>query len=287
LIGSSARQWKRVASDLTAVKKALGADTVLGARRTTFEEAPSVDVAAAVEARIPREPISVIVSERGWIRAAKGRIEDPSTLTFKEGDKLAFLVPAETTDKLLLFASDGRFFTLACDKLPSARGQGEPLRLMIELDEKEKILAVFAHKAGRMRVLASKSGYGFLTSEDDALAMRRAGKQVLNVGEEGAVLCLEVAGDHLAVIGDNGKILIFPLNELPTMPRGKGVKLQSYREGGLRDGLVFTGEEGAYWIDSSGRRRAWSDWRGWIARRAASGRLAPRGFASNRRFGPS
>jgi topoisomerase-4 subunit A len=286
LIGSPARQWKRIAADLADVKKILGAETALGARRTTFEAAPSVDVAAAVEARIPREPITVIVSERGWIRAAKGRIEDPSTLTFKEGDKLAFLVPAETTDKLLLFASDGRFFTLACDKLPSARGQGEPLRLMIELDEKERVLAVFPHKAGRMRVLASKSGYGFLTLEDDAVAMRRAGKQVLNLGGEGAALCLEATGDHLAVIGDNGKILIFPLSELPTMPRGKGVKLQSYREGGLRDGLVFDSAEGAFWVDASGRRRAWSEWREWLGRRAGSGRLAPRGFASNRRFRP-
>jgi topoisomerase-4 subunit A len=285
LIGSDRRQWKRVGQDLEKAREVL-AKAPLGARRSTFAEAPAIDVAAAVEARIPREPISVIVSERGWIRAAKGRIEDPSTLSFKEGDKLAFLVPAETTDKLLLFASDGRFFTLACDKLPSARGQGEPLRLMIDLEDRVALVAVFAHKPGRHRVVASKGGYGFLMPEDEAIAFRKAGKQVLNVGADGAAICLEPTGDELALIGDNGKILIFPLSELPTMARGKGVKLQSYREGGLRDGLIFDSTDGAFWIDASGRRRGWPEWREWMGRRASAGRLAPRGFASNKRFRP-
>ncbi|HEX4741003.1 MAG TPA: DNA topoisomerase IV subunit A [Caulobacteraceae bacterium] len=286
LIGSTKAQWRRVGEELKAVRKVLGGDTKLGRRRSTFDTAPEVDLAAAIEARTPREPITVIVSERGWIRAAKGKVEDPSTLSFKEGDRLAFLVPAETTDKLLLFASDGRFFTLACDKLPSARGQGEPLRLMIELDEKERILAVFPHKAGRNRFLASKSGYGFVMPEDEAVAFRKAGKQVLNVGQESATLCLEIEGDQVALIGENGKILIFPVADLPVMPRGKGVKLQSYREGGLRDGLIFQEAEGAYWIDSGGRRRTWPDWTEWRGRRASAGRLAPRGFAANRRFTP-
>jgi topoisomerase-4 subunit A len=286
LIGSEREQWRRVGEELKEVRAILGPDTAIGRRRSTFEAAPDVDIAAAIEARIPREPITVIVSERGWIRAAKGRVEDPHSLSFKEGDKLAFAVAAETTDKLLLFASDGRFFTLACDKLPSARGQGEPLRLMIELDEKERILAVFPHKAGRKRFLASKEGYGFIATEDEAVAFRKAGKQVLNVGADGAALCLEVTGDQVALIGDNGKILIFAVSELPEMPRGKGVKLQSYREGGLRDGLIFAEGEGAYWIDSGGRRRTWPDWLEWRGKRASAGRLAPRGFAANRRFTP-
>src|ERR1019366_8706206 len=205
-------------------------------RRSQFADAPVVDASVAIEALVAREPITVILSERGWIRAAKGRIEDPSELKFKEGDKLGFLVPAETTDKLLIFASDGRFFTLPCDKLPSARSAGEPLRLMLDLDDRVDLIDVFAHKPGRKRVLASKAGYGFIMPEDEAIAFRRAGKQVLN-GE--AVVSLEAAGDHLAVIGDNGKVLIFPLAELPEMPRGKGVKLQSYREWALRDAAVF------------------------------------------------
>jgi topoisomerase-4 subunit A len=286
LMGSPRAQWKRVGSDLAKTRASLGSETALGRRRSTFADAPAIDVAAAIEARVAREPITVIVSERGWIRAAKGRIEDPASLPFKEGDRLAFAVPAETTDKLMIFASDGRFFTLPCDKLPSARGQGEPLRLMIELDDRVRIVSVFAHKPARRRVLASQAGYGFVMIEDDAVALRKAGKQVLNVAGEGAALCLEAIGDHLALIGDNGKILVFPVADLPTMPRGKGVKLQSYREGGLRDGLVFSAEEGAAWIDSSGRRRAWLDWRDWRGRRGSAGKLAPRGFASNRRFTP-
>jgi topoisomerase-4 subunit A len=157
---------------------------------------------------------------------------------------------------------------------------------MIELDDKERILAVFPHRPGRKRILASKAGYGFVALEDEAVAFRRAGKQVLNCEGEGAALCLEASGDCLALIGDNGKILIFPVAELPEMPRGKGVKLQSYREGGLRDGLVFAAAEGASWIDGGGRRRAWLDWRDWQGRRGAGGKLAPRGFASNRKFAP-
>ena len=233
-----------------------------------------------------REPITVILSERGWIRAARGRVEDRSELKFKEGDGLAFLVPAETTDKLLLFASDGRFFTLAGDKLPSARGQGEPLRLMLDLDDRVRILALFAFRPGGKRVLASKAGYGFVLPEDEAVAMRRAGKQVLSAGDAGAAFCLPADGDHLAVLGDNGKALIFPLAELPEMPRGKGVKLQSYREGGLRDGLTFTAADGASWTDAAGRSRAWPDWQAWLGRRAAAGRLVPKGFPASKRFRP-
>jgi topoisomerase-4 subunit A len=286
LLASEAEQWKRVGAGLREALKILGPKTAVGARRSTFETPPVIDAAATLEALVAREPITVIVSQRGWIRAAKGKVEDPKALTFKEGDALAFAVPAETTDKLLLFASDGRFFTLACDKLPSARGQGEPLRLMIDLDDKVAILAVFPHKAGRLRLLASKAGYGFVLDEDEAVAFRKAGKQVLNVDGEAAALCLEILGDHLAIIGDNGKILIFPVAELPTMTRGKGVKLQSYREGGLRDATLFNAADGAGWTDPSGRRRAWADWRDWVGKRGASGRLAPRGFAANRRFSP-
>ncbi len=283
MLASDKAQWKLVGAGLRAVRKVLGPDTAVGKRRSTFAVAPQVDLAATVEAMIVREPITVILSERGWIRAAKGRVEDPSELKFKEGDKLGFIVPAETIDKLVIFASDGRFFTLACDKLPSARGHGEPLRLMLDLDDKVGIIDVFAHKPGRKRILASKAGYGFVMPEEEAISFRRAGKQVLN-GE--ALVCLEAVGDQLAVIGDNGKILIFPLDELPEMPRGKGVKLQSYREGGLRDALAFKAEDGAAWIDQAGRTRVWPEWREWLGRRAASGKVAPRGFPTSKRFRP-
>ncbi len=283
MLASEAMQWKLVGTGLQDVREALGPGTAVGKRRSDFGEAPQVDVEAAAEAFVPREPITVILSEKGWIRAAKGRVDDPSELKFKEGDKLGFIVPAETTDKLLIFASDGRFFTVDCSKLPSARGHGEPLRLMVDIDDKVKIIDVFPYKAGRKRVLASKAGYGFVMPEDEAIAFRRAGKQVLN-GE--AVVSLEAVGDHLAVIGDNGKILVFPLEELPEMPRGKGVKLQSYREGGLRDVTVFKAEDGASWIDKAGRTCGWPEWRDWIGRRSAAGKLAPKGFPASKRFRP-
>ncbi len=286
LLASEKKQWNLVGVGLKAVRKILGPDTAVGKRRTDFAEAPQVDAAAAIEAMIVREPITVVISERGWIRAAKGNVQDPSELKFKEGDSLAFLVPAETTDKLLLFASDGRFFTLGCDKLPSGRGHGEPLRLMVDIDDAVKIMDVFTHKPGRKRVIASKAGYGFILPEDEAIAFRRAGKQVLTVDEAGACISLDAVGDHLAVIGDNGKILVFKLEELPEMVRGKGVKLQSYREGGLRDALVFTKATGPSWIDSAGRNRAWTDWTDFIGRRSSAGKIAPKGFAANKRFRP-
>ena len=298
MLGSDRMQWTLVGAGLREVRKTLNhprpgdqrrPSGVLG--RSTFEEAPQIDPAAAVESMVPREPITVILSERGWIRAQKGKVDDPSELKFKEGDKLAFLLPAETTDKLLIFASDGRFFTLACDKLPSGRGQGEPVRLMIELDDHVGIQAIFAHRPGRKLVLASRAGYGFVLPEEEAIDSKRGGKQVLTIDASnpktgGAAFCLEASGDHLAVIGDNGKALIFPLAELLEMARGKGVKLQGYREGGLRDGLVFAEADGPAWIDSAGRSRAWPEWRSWLGRRASAGRLAPRGFPASKRFRP-
>jgi len=294
MLASDAKQWKlvgvglsEVRASLLKIKHPLDKARPTGVKgRSIFEDAPVVDADAAIEALIVREPITIILSERGWIRAAKGKVEDPSELKFKEGDKLGFLVPAETTDKLLIFSSDGRFFTLGCDKLPSARGHGEPVRMMIELDDKVKIIDVFPFKAGRKRILASKLGYGFLMPEEEALANRKAGKQVLNVDAAGAAFCLEAVGDQFAVVGDNGKILIFPLEELPEMPRGKGVKLQAYREGGLRDGLSFNAETGAFWIDTAGRRREWAEWKEWAGRRAGAGKLAPKGFPTSKRFKP-
>jgi topoisomerase-4 subunit A len=286
MLADEKQQWKLVGVGLKDVRAILGPDTTLGRRRSTFDTAPVVDAEAAIEAMIVREPITVILSERGWIRAAKGRVEDPSELKFKEGDKLGFLVPAETIDKLLIFASDGRFFTVGCDKLPSARGHGEPLRLMLDLDDKTDIIDVFPFKAGSKRVIASKEGYGFVMPEEEAISARRAGKQVLNVGAKGAAFAMLATGDHLGVIGDNGKILIFPLAELPEMPRGKGVKLQTYREGGLRDAIVFNEADGATWIDPAGRTRVWAEWKDWLARRAAAGKLAPKGFPTSKRFKP-
>ena len=282
MLGSDKAQWALVGEGLKHVKAQL---KDLNVRRSIFADAPEVDADAAIEALIVKEPITVILSDKGWIRAAKGRVDDPSELKFKEGDKLAFLVEGQTTDKLLIFASDGRFFTLGCDKLPSARGHGEPVRLMLDLDDKVGIVDVFAHQPGGKRLLASKEGYGFILPEAEAIAFRRAGKQVLN-GK--ALVCLPIkpGDDQVAVVGDNGKILVFPVDELPEMPRGKGVKLQTYREGGLRDATAFNAEAGAGWIDAAGRNRDWPDWREWLGKRAGAGKLAPKGFPTTKRFRP-
>jgi topoisomerase-4 subunit A len=282
MLADDRAQWTLVAAGLRQVKAGLGR---LNDRRSIFADAPQVDAEAAIESMIVREPITVILSDRGWIRAARGRVEDPSELKFKEGDKLGFLVPAETTDKLLIFASDGRFFTLGADKLPGARGHGEPLRLMIDLDDRVDILDIFVHRPGAKRILASKEGYGFILPEEEAIAFRRAGKQVLNAQQ--ALACLPLGeADQLAVIGDNGKLLVFPTAELPEMPRGKGVKLQSYREGALRDAAAFKAADNLATVDASGRTRLWPEWRDWAGRRASAGKLAPKGFPANKRFRP-
>jgi topoisomerase-4 subunit A len=175
-------------------------------------------------------------------------------------------------------------FTLAGDKLPPGRGHGEPLRLMIDLDERVKPVAVFAHRPGRKLLVASKAGYGFVVPEAEVIASKRGGKQVLNVDAQGAgatggaAAIMDAEGDHVAVMGDNGKVLVFPMEELPEMGRGKGVKLQAYKDGGLRDITVFRKEDGPVWLDPAGRRRAWDDWTDWLGKRAAAGKLAPRGF---------
>ena len=270
LINSQTRQWTRVGKELAEVKKVMASP-----RRTTFADAPQIDAATIFESTVEREPATVILSERGWIRAAKGKIDDPSELKFKEGDKLGFLVPCETTDKLLIFASDGRFFTVGVDKLPSARGHGEPLRLMIDLDEKADIINILAHQPGGKLLVASKAGYGFIAPEDELLAQKRGGKQVLN-GE--MLAAIRIRGDHVAAIGDNIKALIFPLAELPEMGRGKGVKLQNYKQGGLADVAVFDGAHGPEWVDGGGRRRNWPDWKDWLGKRAGAGRMGPRGL---------
>ena len=270
LSSSPAKQWKQIGKDLEGVRKAL-----VSPRRTTIAEAVSASAFVSVEAFIPREAITVILSERGWIRAARGKVEDPSELKFKEGDSLAFLVPGYTTDKLLVAASDGRIFTVGADKLASGRGHGEPLRLMIDLDEKAEIVNLLMHQPGGKLLIASKAGYGFIAPEDELLAQKRGGKQVLN-GEMRAAL--RVTGDHVAAIGDNIKALIFPVAELPEMGRGKGVKLQSYKQGGLADVTLFDGAHGPEWVDGGGRRRNWPDWKDWLGRRAGAGRQGPRGL---------
>ncbi|WP_443747442.1 DNA topoisomerase IV subunit A [Asticcacaulis solisilvae] len=273
LLGSEKLQWKRIDQQLVEVRKKL-----MSARRTTFAEAPANLEVAALESYLPKEPVTVILSKRGWIRAAKGRVEDPSELKFKEGDELGYLVPCMTTDKLVILTSDGRFLTVACDKLPSARGHGEPLRLMVDFEDTAKIITVFAATTGQKRVMVSKNGYGFVMNEEDAIANKRAGKQTLNVDGTEALAALPVVGDQVMVLGENNKLLIFPVAELPEMARGKGVKLQAYKDGGVRDITVFDSNTVPQWYDGSNKARDFKDFKDFVGKRAAAGKMAPRGL---------
>ncbi|HXG77887.1 MAG TPA: DNA topoisomerase IV subunit A [Methyloceanibacter sp.] len=286
LLGSEDKQWKRIADEIKSLKDQFGQKTALGKRRTTFAEAPEGVDTDLAEAMIEKEPVTVVLSEKGWIRAVKGHQTEPGALTFKEGDRLKNFVKAQTTDTLLLFATNGRFYSLSADKLPGGRGHGEPFRLMIDIEETADAVELFAHQPGRKLLVASASGHGFIVPEDEVLAQTRKGKQVLNLrqGEEAAV-CAPIEGDSVAVIGENRKLLLFPLSELPEMPRGKGVRLQRYKDGGLADAKTFTKKDGLTYIDAAGRSFTLTDLRDWWGTRAQAGRLPPKGFPKSGKFG--
>jgi topoisomerase-4 subunit A len=238
------------------------------------------------EAMIEKEPVTVVLSEKGWIRAVRGHQTALDGLQFKEGDRLKRAVLAQTTDTLLLFATNGRFYSLAADKLPGGRGHGEPLRLMLDLEETADAVELMVHIPGRKLLVASSSGHGFLVAEDDVVAMTRKGKQVLNVSADTeGVACAPADGDSVAVIGENRKLLLFPLKELPEMPRGKGVRLQRYKQGGLADAKVFTKKDGLTWVDAAGRTWTIDELRDWWGTRAQAGRLPPKGFPKSNSFG--
>ncbi len=288
LLKSEDKQWKRIADEIKEIKDAFGPKTDLGRRRTTFDEAPEDVADVLAEAMIEKEPITVVLSDKGWIRTIRGHNTDTSKLSFKDGDRLRQLLHAQTTDTLLLFATNGRFYSLAADKLPGGRGHGEPFRLMIDIEDAGDCVELIVHEPGRKLLVASTAGYGFVVAEDDVIAMTRKGKQILNVkgDDEAAVLAL-VSGDSVAVIGDNRKLLLFPLSELPEMPRGKGVRLQRYRDGGLADAKTFVKKEGLVYVDAANRSFTLSsaDLRDWWGARAAAGRLPPRGFPKSGKFG--
>jgi len=288
LLGSEKVQWKTVASEIKEVRKTFGPDTELGRRRTTFAEAPDTSDIDFAEAMIEREPITVIVSEKGWIRAMKGHQEDLSSLQFRGDDKLKTAFFAETTSKIIVVANNGRFFTLDASKLPGGRGFGDPIRLMVDLEEGADFIAAFPYKAGSKLLVVGSDGRGFIVPSDDVTANTRKGKQILNLDAPATmVVCTEAQGDHIAIIGENRKLLIFPAKQVPEMSRGKGVRLQRYKDGGVSDAKVFTLKEGLTWKDTSGR--TWTvakeDLRDWMGDRTEAGRLPPKGFPKSNRFG--
>jgi topoisomerase-4 subunit A len=280
LLDDTRKQWRRIAGELKETRKLFGPGTAGGKRRTELGEASTVAAEVDIEAFVAREPITAILSEKGWIRALKGH-GDLGNLQFKEGDHAQHIIRCETTDKLLLFASDGRAFTLDAHKLPGGRGHGEPVRLSIELGDIDEVVAMFVYEEGAKRLVASHEGYGFIVPEAEMLATKRSGKQILN-GR--AMQAAKVEGDQVAVIGERKKLLVFPLAELPEMARGKGVKLQSYHDRGLADVKVFDKEEGLTWEDSAGRIRAVPEWKDYRGKRGGAGKVAPKGFSRSGRF---
>jgi topoisomerase IV subunit A len=287
LIGSEKEQWKKVAEEIKEIRTKFGPKTALGKRRTVFAEAPEHDEAAIEEALVEREPITVVVSEKGWIRALRGTVSDLSSIAFKADDGPKFAFSAETTSKCLVFASNGRFYTLEAAKLPGGRGHGEPIRLFIDLEQEAELVAVFRHQGARKFLLAGAQGRGFVVPEDECLANTRKGKQVLNVAPPDAARAIAVVeGELVASIGENRKMVIFPLDQIPEMARGRGVRLQRYKDGGLCDLKTFSAEEGLSWTDTAGRAfsltlKELADWRG---NRADAGRLAPKGFPRTNTF---
>ena len=284
LLDSEKLQWAAIADQLRDVRKQFGASSPGGARRTQFAEAGEVED-VPLEAMIEREPLTVICSQMGWIRAMSGHIDLTREIKFKDGDGPRFAFHAETTDKLLVFASNGRFYTVGAMNLPGGRGMGEPLRLMVDLPNEAQIVDILIHKPGRKLLVASSAGDGFVVSEDEVVAQTRAGKQVLNLsGDARALVCRPVSGDHVACVGENRKVLVFPLDELPEMARGKGVRLQKFKDGGLSDAITFALADGLSWHDPAGRTRTESDLSEWLAKRASAGRMAPRGFPRDNKF---
>jgi len=305
LIADETLQWGRIADQIRAMRDRFGAPAALrhlrlaediaaarndhdpypaGARRTGFADAPAVEE-VPLEALIEREPITVVCSAQGWIRALKGHVALDGELKYKDGDSERFIFHAQTTDKLLAFASNGRFYTIGADRLPGGRGMGEPVRLMVDLPNDEDLVTLFIHRSGERLLVASSAGDGFVVPSNEVVAQTRSGRQVLNVkGGVKAVVCQPVTGDHVAVVGRNRKLLVFPLAELPEMTRGKGVRLQKYKDGGLSDALCFAIAGGLSWKDPAGRTRTETDLVEWQGKRAAAGRMAPRGFPRDNRF---
>jgi topoisomerase-4 subunit A len=286
LIGSPAQQWKTIAGQIKEIREKFGPKTDIGKRRTTFGIAPAHDEAAIEEAMVVREPITVVVSEKGWIRALRGHVTDLSGVTFKTDDALKFAFPTETTAKVMIFGSNGRFYTLDAAKLPGGRGHGEPVRLFIDLENAD-VVAALAYQGGRKFLVASHQGNGFVVAEDECLGTTRKGKQVLNLkAPDKAAAMTTVDGELAAAIGGNRKMVIFALNQVPEMGRGRGVRLQRYKEKGLSDVTTFTADAGMSWTDTAGRSftlpmKELKDWRG---NRADAGRIAPKGFPKNNKF---
>jgi topoisomerase-4 subunit A len=284
LLASEKMQWERIINELRETRKVFGKNSDSGNRRTELAEAPDFEE-VPIEAMIEKEPITVVCSSMGWLRAMKGHVDLSQELKYKDGDEKRFVFHAETTDKLLMFGGNGRFYTMSCSELPGGRGMGEPIRLIVDLPNDANMVDLFIHQPDRKLLLASSAGDGFVVEENDIVAQTRTGKQALNVkGDITALICKPVVGDYVATVGQNRKVLIFPIDELPVMSRGKGVRMQKYKDGGLNDAATFHFIDGLSWLDPAGRRRIETELADWIGKRAGAGRMAPRGFPRENKF---
>ena len=278
------RVWAAIAEQVQDIKKTFGPKTAAGRRRTELGEPPS-DVVVPLEAVVEREPVTILCSQKGWIRTLKGHAEDLTDAKYKEGDRARFALRAQTTDKLLVFATNGRFYTIGADKLPGGRGFGDPVRLLVDLPNDQDIVELRVYRPGQKLVVAAADGRGFVVPEDDIVAQTKGGKQVLNLAEGvEAAVCTPVEGDMLAVVGENRKLSIFALEELPEMTRGRGTILQRYKDGGLSDLTTFKRAEGLRWTMGGGKTRTETDLMNWLGKRGAAGRLPPRGFPRSGKF---
>ena len=284
LLADTLQQWNKIAEEIRETKKQFGQNYISGTRRTDFAEAQDFEE-VPIEAMIEREPITVVCSSMGWIRAMNGHIDLTRELKFKDGDGPGLIFHAQTTDKLLALASNGRFYTILASSLPGGRGMGEPLRLMVDIPDEALIVNLITFRPGQKLLVASSTGDGFVVSHDDVVAQTKSGKQILNTKREAvAKVCHNICGDHVAVVGENRKVLIFPISEIPEMVRGKGVRLQKYKDGGLSDITTFNLSEGLTWLDPAGRTRSETNLEDWTGKRATAGRMAPRGFPKNNKF---
>ncbi|UTO29028.1 DNA topoisomerase IV subunit A [Bartonella harrusi] len=287
LLSSHAKQWQIISEEIIKIRKTFGPDTVLGKRRTTFEEAPRHDIDDIHQAMIEKEPVTIVISEKGWMRALKGHLSDYKVLSFKEGDGLKIAFPAFTTDKIMVISTGGKFFAISANNLPGGRGHGEPIRILVDMDDEHDVLTAFVYNAQEKLLLVSSHGNGFIVSASEVIANTRKGKQVMNVKSPDKVkLCVPVKGDHIAVVGENRKMLVFAIEQIPEMIRGKGVRLQRYKEGGIVDAKTFNLSEGLSWQDTAERcfNRQADDLIEWMGMRAGSGRLVPKGFPKSGKF---
>ena len=284
LLADTSQQWNKIAEEIRETKKQFGQNYISGTRRTDFAEAQDFEE-VPIEAMIEREPVTVVCSSMGWIRAMNGHIDLTRELKFKDGDGPGLIFHAQTTDKLLALASNGRFYTILASSLPGGRGMGEPLRLMVDIPDEALIVNLITFRPGQKLLVASSTGDGFIVTHDDVVAQTKSGKQILNTKREAvAKVCHNICGDHVAVVGENRKVLIFPVSEIPEMVRGKGVRLQKYKDGGLSDITTFNLSEGLTWLDPAGRTRSETNLEDWTGKRATAGRMAPRGFPKNNKF---